>query len=431
MESSDRDETPAVAKREAPDEWVSLAASKDGTGVPSFENYYSKIQETFTPLTRAKKLVRKETASPENDSNKYDFTYPKRGLAVIINNEEFDPKTKFGNRNGSTKDAMNLKKMFEHLGFEVLLRNNLTGEEMVKTLQKVASNIDYDHTQADCFACAILSHGDNEDFPPLQPPYDAMLRHDIIYGVDGTIVPTRFLIANFNDECCPELEGKPRLFFIQACRGRDLDDGMDITVLRPKVQLKNVSAGSGQDTGDALPELPLEALQLEGKSDTEEGKSDTEEGKSDKAEGKSDTEEGKSDTEKGKSDTEEGKSDTEEGLAQTKERGESGNTVPQYVYTISPSPIYKDFLLMYATPPGYFAWRNKTDGAWMIQSLTHVLLEEGITDVPLMSLLTKVSRRVSRVKSNARGQMNNKKAVPCVMSMLTKDVYFTSISSPH
>ncbi|XP_071108263.1 caspase-3-like [Haliotis cracherodii] len=391
MESSvDRDETPAVAKREAPDEWVSLAASKDDTGVPSFENYYSKIQETFTPLKRAKKLVRKETASPENDSNKYDFTYPKRGLAVIINNEEFDPQTKFGNRNGSTKDAVNLKKMFEHLGFEILLRNNLTGEEMVKTLQKVASNIDYDHTQADCFACAILSHGDNEDFPPLQPPYNAMLRHDIIYGVDGTIVPTRFLIANFNDECCPELEGKPRLFFIQACRGRDLDDGTDITVLRPKFLLKNVRAGSGQDTGDTVPELPLEALQLD-----------------------------------------EGKSDTEEGLAQTKERGESGNTVPQYVYTISPSPIYKDFLLMYATPPGYFAWRNKTDGAWMIQSLTHVLQEKGITDIPLLSLLTEVSQRVSRVKSNARGQMNNKKAVPCVMSMLTKDVFFTSISSPH
>ncbi|XP_067672907.1 caspase-7-like isoform X2 [Haliotis asinina] len=358
-------------------------------GVPSFEKYYNKIKETFKPQTRVKRLVRKETASPESDNNRYDFTYAKRGLAVIINNEVFDPKTKFGNRNGSTKDAENLHKMFESLGFDIIRRDNLTGDQMVHLLQKVASNNEYDHTQADCFACAMLSHGDNETFPPTSPPYDALLRHDFVYGVDGTIVPTNFLLGIFSDECCPELEGKPRLFFIQACRGRELDDGTDVTVLKPKVPLKALGAGSGVDTSDARPEELLQTLRLD-----------------------------------------EGMSEEGEGLARSKHTSESGQTVPQYVYTISPSPIYMDFLLMYACPPGYFAWRNQTDGAWMIQHLTSVLQKEGIADVSLMSLLARVSHGVAAMNSRAKGYMNRKKAVPCVMSMLTKDVYFTSKTSP-
>ncbi|XP_046568754.1 uncharacterized protein LOC124277143 [Haliotis rubra] len=324
LKSDSRDEAPEGSKVEALDKWVSLADSKDARGVPSFEKYYDKVKETFKPHTRAKKLVRKETASPESDNNRYDFTYAKRGLAVIINNEVFDPKTKFG--------------------------KEMDRPRMLKTFRRFASNNEYDHTQADCFACAILSHGDNETFPPTSPPCDALLRHDLLYGVDGTIVPTSFLLGIFTDDCCPELEDKPRLFFIQACRGRDLDDGMDVTVLRPKVPVKTLGAGSGIDTSDARPEEQLETLHID-----------------------------------------EGKSEEGEGLAQSKHRGESRQTAPQYVYTISPSPIYKDFLLMYASPPGYYAWRNQTDGAWMIQHLTSVLQKEGIADVPLMSLLTRVS----------------------------------------
>lgn len=32
----------------------------------------------------------------------------------------------------------------------------------------------------------------------------------------------------FTDEQCPTLKGKPRIFFIQACQGNQLDSGIDL-----------------------------------------------------------------------------------------------------------------------------------------------------------------------------------------------------------
>lgn len=60
-----------------------------------------------------------------------------------------------------------------------------------------------DHTQADCVVCCVLTHG-----------YEGGL-----YGVDGGKVLLRELMELLDGHNCPSLIQKPKLFFIQACRG--------------------------------------------------------------------------------------------------------------------------------------------------------------------------------------------------------------------
>ena len=56
-----------------------------------------------------------------------------------------------------------------------------------------------DHTNNDCFMCAILSHGDS----------------GLVYGTDG-IVQLDNLVNPFKGRQCPTLAGKPKVFIIQV-----------------------------------------------------------------------------------------------------------------------------------------------------------------------------------------------------------------------
>uniref|UniRef100_A0A0P4VSE4 Putative caspase n=1 Tax=Rhodnius neglectus TaxID=72488 RepID=A0A0P4VSE4_9HEMI len=90
-------------------------------------------------------------------------------------------------------------------------------------------------------------------------------------------------------------------------------------------------------------------------------------------------------------------------------------------------PIYADFLIVYSTIPGFYSWRNTTNGSWFIQALAAELRESG-TMYDLLTILTFVSRRVavdfeSRVPDNS--SMDKQKQIPCVTSMLTRLIKFS------
>ncbi|XP_072288633.1 caspase-3-like [Eucyclogobius newberryi] len=149
------------------------------------------------------------TAELQNseDESRYRTDFPNVGVCVIINNETFHPLSGWRSRTGTNKDEEAAKKTFESLGYEVIVHRNLTKKEMKHELQKVSNE---DHSKNASFACMILTHGDEEG----------------LCGTDKT-VQLEALTRYFKGEQSKTLIGKPKLFFLQACRGEKLDDGMD------------------------------------------------------------------------------------------------------------------------------------------------------------------------------------------------------------
>ena len=75
---------------------------------------------------------------------------------------------------------------------------------------------------------------------------------------------------------------------------------------------------------------------------------------------------------------------------------------------------------------GYFSWRNSSKGSWFVQAL-HKMLNEYAFKMDFLRLLTRVNYEVAyEFESNASApHMNKKKQIPSIVSMLTKDLYFT------
>nr|6PDQ_B Chain B, Ancestral Effector Caspase-3/6/7 [Homo sapiens]6PDQ_E Chain E, Ancestral Effector Caspase-3/6/7 [Homo sapiens] len=89
-------------------------------------------------------------------------------------------------------------------------------------------------------------------------------------------------------------------------------------------------------------------------------------------------------------------------------------------------PAEADFLIAYSTAPGYYSYRNTSNGSWFIQSLCEVLNKYG-SELEIMEILTRVNHKVSlRSESSSNDPaFNGKKQMPCFASMLTKKLYFS------
>ncbi|XP_028315148.1 caspase-3-like [Gouania willdenowi] len=242
------------------------------------------------------------------DSFRYRMDFISMGTCLIINNKNFHPSTSMGRRNGTDVDAASVMKTFSTLGYDVRIYNDQTVDQMKSLIYNVSKE---DHSQRASFVCVLLSHGEE----------------GLIFGTDGF---ERFetLTLCFKGERCRTLLGKPKLFFIQACRGSALDEG---------VQLE---ADSGAQVSEKI-------------------------------------------------------------------------------------PVEADFLYAYSTTPGYYSWRNTSNGSWFIQSLCD-MLQTHSEHMELMQIMTRVNRKVAlhfESSSNLPG-FSGKKQIPCIVTMLTKDFYF-------
>ncbi|CAL7951456.1 unnamed protein product [Xylocopa violacea] len=139
-------------------------------------------------------------------SEVYNMNHKQRGVAIIFNHERIKKMTP---RWGSKKDVIELEDTFKTMGFAVRVYQDPTLESISKILQ---SSAEEDYTDMDCLIVVAMSHGHS----------------DCLYSSDNNIYPVNILWTSFTNNRCPSLAGKPKLFFIQACRGSDLDSGMQM-----------------------------------------------------------------------------------------------------------------------------------------------------------------------------------------------------------
>lgn len=257
----------------------------------------------------------------------YPVTHSPKGICIIINNRVFnvspnDPASKeMPERRGTEVDAANLRDTFTTLDFEVEVHENLSDTGMMRVLVDIAQN--RDHTRYDCFVCCILSHG--------------VLNH--LYGTNGKLVQIKDLTGVFQSNRCPSLAGKPKLFFLQACQGRD-------------------KMGGGEIERDASPHP-------------------------------------------------------------------SQGRVPGDVETDNNDremiPNESDFLVGYATVPGYVSFRSRNHGSWYIRKLCENL-EKFSERHDLMSILVKVNEEVSLGNAHVDGGIFKQTPAPVVT--LRKKLFF-------
>lgn len=137
---------------------------------------------------------------------KYPMDRVPRGFCIIINNREFsqarklDPDIK--DRTGTDVDRDKLKQTFTDLHFQVEVHENLTSDNMLEELKKLAN---WNHSQFCAFFCCILSHGEDR----------------CVLGVDGKKVLLQSLTSTVAGHNCAGLIGKPKVFIIQACQGNE------------------------------------------------------------------------------------------------------------------------------------------------------------------------------------------------------------------
>jgi len=247
------------------------------------------------------------------DSLTYNMKHRNRGKCLIFNNKIFDSCTRLNERRGTEADARDLAGAFRSLDFNVSLYENPSAKEIISTLDTVSKE---DHSQSDCIVVCILTHGEQ----------------GILWGRDEKYLTDK-VFNYFKGDQCPTLAAKPKIFFIQACQGDRLDEGVAV-----RQSFDVTDAGHGY-------------------------------------------------------------------------------------YRI---PNYADFLIAYSTVPGYYSWRNTTQGSWFIQALTHVLGKHS-QNMDLLTMMTIVNRLVAYDYESCvpnDPSFHQKKQIPCVTSMLTRLIYF-------
>ncbi|XP_020506529.2 caspase-9 [Labrus bergylta] len=209
-----------------------------------------KQRKDNVPVSPAQKCDTTPTPSPESEFirprlpsrtrrdsiQSYKMDASPCGHCLIINNVEFDPESELSNRKGSNIDCDRLERRFKALNFIVEVKTNLKQRQIKHELSALSKK---DHSLYDCCVVIMLSHGtevSHSRFP------------GAVYGVDGQFVTVQCITNYLNGQHCPSLQGKPKLFFIQACGGDERDTGFEVSPdgFEP-------SFGGADDQTDAMP----------------------------------------------------------------------------------------------------------------------------------------------------------------------------------
>ncbi|TNN81137.1 Caspase-2 [Liparis tanakae] len=141
----------------------------------------------------------------------YRMNSSPRGFALVISNVTFDlcAAPDLDPRKGGEVDDEVLRKVFTELDYLVTVHRDLTAQGMRACIENFCRRPD--HRTMDSSVVCLLSHG----------------VEGAIYGTDGQLLQLDWVFESFDNARCPLLQNKPKMFFIQACRGEEMDCGVE------------------------------------------------------------------------------------------------------------------------------------------------------------------------------------------------------------
>ncbi|XP_056322974.1 caspase-7 [Danio aesculapii] len=156
------------------------------------------------------------------------FTANKRmkNRALIVSVESFYPDALLRNRPGAKKDTQRLHKILMKLGFSVDIKVDVEAGEIIEAFKQES-----EQTVKECFVGIISSHGEE----------------GVVFGCDGRAVKLAEIYSCFRG---PTMKDKSKLFLIQACRGGDLDGGVQVET--------DSSSSEEQDIMSELLSIPID-----------------------------------------------------------------------------------------------------------------------------------------------------------------------------
>ncbi|XP_033629509.1 uncharacterized protein LOC117291741 isoform X3 [Asterias rubens] len=172
------------------------------------EGTYQQTPHVQDHCTDDKTHTNLGTKPSQESYPQYTMNRNPRGLCMIINNQNFHGDKRLNERKGSDLDTGRLLYLFDKLHFKVDARTDMTSYEMHSWFKEVSQ---MDHSEYDCFVCCIMSHGEL----------------GAVHGTDGESVEIQEILALFKSVSCKSLNGKPKLFFIQACQGTVHQEGIE------------------------------------------------------------------------------------------------------------------------------------------------------------------------------------------------------------
>ncbi|XP_061164378.1 caspase-3-like isoform X2 [Saccostrea echinata] len=150
---------------------------------------------------------------------RYSRDEKQKGLALILNFTK--------GREGTEADFRNIHNFFEKtLNFECHVEHDTTKQDLMEFLEETAGLFNNRRKAADyyCLLVFIMSHGNEEG---------------IITDDDKTISLDE-IVAYFKNDKLKYFAGKPKCFFVQACRGKSPQGTVDLSDDKEEVMIDQV-----------------------------------------------------------------------------------------------------------------------------------------------------------------------------------------------
>jgi len=137
-----------------------------------------------------------------------------KSICLIIFNWDFRGK---GRLPGLKNDVKRITDTFQGLGFDVLIQENKTADEIRNILYNIRKRL---NQKQNSFVCFLLSRGFKVSTTIDSESGQIEVDGDSgIIGVDGRgLLIVKELLELFNNQSCEQFALKPKLFFILGCR---------------------------------------------------------------------------------------------------------------------------------------------------------------------------------------------------------------------